>query len=129
MNFIVILPYYLRWHYTQALLDIGRLWKNFLIFIYTFFSIPTLLRTLFSPWQRMGDAYVKGEEVGDMFKTFIFNTIMRGVGFVARSIFIIIGVIGIVLGICAGILVYIAWIFLPVVLVKLVLFGISELRI
>ncbi len=127
MNFLAILPQYVRWHYTTALVDLGRLWKNILKFIYNFFSIPTLLGSLLSPWERMGDEHRKGESAEDWVKTIIFNTIMRGVGFVVRSMFIVMGIICLALGCLLGIGLYALWILLPVVWFKILLFGINEL--
>jgi hypothetical protein len=129
MDFILIFPSYVRWHYSRGLRDSVRLWRTFLTFIYDFFSIPLLLANLFSPWQRMSDEHRKGESVGDMAFTLIFNVIMRAVGFVMRAIFIIAGIIGLVVGTVVGIVLLAAWIMLPVIIAYLLLIGMRQLSI
>ena len=117
MDFFLILPYYFKWHYSQALVDIKNIWKNFLVFVYNFFSVPTLLFSLFSPWQRMQEGLPKGFGLEEAFGMIVVNTLMRLVGAFVRSIFIVIGTVSLVLCLCFGIIVYCFWIVLPVVVI------------
>ena len=117
MNFFLIVPQYISWHYSQAFRDIKSIWKNILLFLYHFFSIPVLLKTLFSPWQRVHDSYGGGG--GSFLETIIFNTIMRAVGFFVRLSFILIGCTSIVFVAVFGLAFYIAWLFLPLILIAL----------
>ena len=117
MGFILILPYYLKWHYSQAFLDLKNIWKNFLVFLYNFFSIHTLLFSLFSPWQRMKENYSKNDlsfegTVGNL----IVNIIMRLVGAVVRLLFIVIGIVSIILCLVLGVIIFCAWILLPFII-------------
>ncbi len=64
-------------------------WKNLLKYAYNAFSIPLLLRTLFSPWQMdkgEGSKFVFAERVA-------FAIFTRLLGFIARAILIILGLI------------------------------------
>ncbi len=123
MNFFIIFPYYLAWHYGRAFSNIGNIWKNYFIFIYNFFSIKTLLITLFSPWRRMGDEYREHSSLGDIAGTFVVNTLMRCVGAVMRLIIIIIGILVLLFSVVLGLAVLVIWLFLPAVLGYLVYFS------
>ena len=117
MNFFLILPYYLLWHYSQAFLDLKNIWKNFLVFLYNFFSIPTLIFSLFSPWQRMQESYSKNDlSFEGTFGNMIVNTIMRLVGAIARLLFIVIGIVSIILCLVLGVVIFCAWILLPFII-------------
>ena len=126
MNLFLVLPYYVRWHYSTAFIDIKNLATNFISFIYTFFSIPLLLRSLFSPWRRFSDSYGKQESI---FETLIFNVIMRFVGVFVRLLFIVMGVALLVIVICLSVLVFLTWLLLPFVIIYAFLFGVRGIII
>ena len=124
MHVFLALPYYLAWHYSEALNDMRRIWKNFFVFLFNFFSISLLIRTLFSPWHRMQENYTKIE---DFFGNLIVNTLMRIVGAVIRLIFIIMGVISLVLCAVLGLVALAFWLVLPFLLIYTFLQGINLL--
>lgn len=110
MNLILVLPFYIRWHYTTALLDIKDIWVSFLLFFYNFFSIPTLFSTLFSPWMKIHDTYNINQSLLD---AFVFNSLIRVFGVIVRSSFILLGVLLLLLTFAFGLGVFILWFFLP----------------
>lgn len=124
MHIFLALPYYLSWHYTDALTDMRRIWKNFFIFIWNFFSISLLVSTLFSPWHRMQESYGRIE---DVFGNFVVNTMMRLVGAVVRLIFIIMGTFSLILCAVLGVAALIFWLVLPFILIYTFLQGINLL--
>lgn len=126
MDFLLVLPYYLVWHYGRAYFDIKSLWKNFLIFVFHFFSIPVLLRTLFSPWQRMHDGYGPQNPI---FETLIFNTIMRVVGAVIRLVFILIGSLCLLACFVIGFVFLILWFLFPFIMLSMFSWGIKQIFI
>ena len=64
-------------------------WKNLVIYAFNAFSVPLLLKTLFLPWKMDKDA---GGHLSFLEKT-VFFIFSRVLGFVARTIFIITGLI------------------------------------
>ncbi len=121
MGFFLVIPYYILWHYGLALKDIKNIWFSFIAFIYKFFSIPILLSTLFSPWERIQDS-----QNSPFFESFIFNSLMRAVGVVVRSFFILIGLFFIVSIFILGLIFYVIWFFLPFMILNIAIWGISE---
>jgi len=113
MNFLSIIPYYLSWHYSQGILGYFNLWKNFLWFLWNFFSIKILLRTFFQPFKRLKEKYHGGLDVENFLSTLIITTIMRLVGMVLRAVIIVIGIVVVVIFIVGGLLGFLAWLVLP----------------
>jgi hypothetical protein len=124
MNFFLIVPYYVVWHYGHAYSDIKSVWTNFLVFIYNFFAIPVLISTLFSPWMRIHDLYGPRSSI---FETFMFNSMMRVFGIFVRLIFIFLGTVSLLFVVLFGIAFYIVWLLLPFILFGFWLWGFKEL--
>lgn len=127
MSLILVLPYYIIWHYSLALSDMIRIWKDFFVFIFNFFSIENLLSSLFSPWQRLQENYSEKFSLEGTIGTIVLNTTMRIVGAVVRLIFITIGIISLFLCFCLGVIAFCLWFLLPFILVFIALNGITLL--
>ena len=113
---------YLIWHYSRAFRDIVSLWYNVVWFITHFFSIPLLLRTLFSPWKRMTTTR---EQFGieDMAQTFVFNLMSRVVGFFVRGVLLLMGFAALLTLILGLVVFLIVWLLLPFIGVLSLLWG------
>jgi hypothetical protein len=115
MNPVLIFTGYVRWHYGKAFIAISVIWKNFLWFVGHFFSFALLLKTLFSPWKRMGEEYQhEGFHPSTFFQTLIVNTIMRIVGVFVRLIVILIGILFFAFVFIFGLLFIAFWIVAPI---------------
>jgi len=125
-----VIPSYLAWHYSEALKDITRIWTNFLWFIANFFSLTLLLRTFFSPWQRLTEGRAReGFHAEDIAEAIMTNTIMRLVGMLMRSIAIILGITMLLIVFCAGIAFYAVWLLLPVLATTSFVYGLMLLTL
>lgn len=124
--FRLILSYFI-WHYTVALKDFFNLSKNFLWFIFHFFSISVLLKTLFSPWQKLDESYKRGFNLNAIFETFVVNVLMRIVGFFIRITMIVVGTLTWIITLATSIVTFMVWIFLPFVITILFISGIKLL--
>jgi hypothetical protein len=116
MNAILFLPNYFRWHYTKGVKDLINNLFFAIHFIADFFSIPILFKTLFSPWERMGEGYRSGFHPKEIMSSFLINSIMRAFGFFVRAGVLIIGFLSLVLGMILGLIVLIIWLVYPIIL-------------
>jgi len=123
MSPFVIFPYYLAWHYTFAIRDFFGIWGNMIWFTYQYFSIPILLKTLFSPFKRLKEYSKGGLDIGSFFEALVVNTIMRLVGFILRSVVILIGLISLSISILLGLAAFFLWLILPVLIIFLMITG------
>jgi hypothetical protein len=114
---------YMKWHYTKAIQDLVRIVFNFVWFFYELFSITIFLKTFFSPFRRLGEGYGNMLNLSLLFQTFILNTLMRFVGVLLRSVFILLGCFFIIFSIAVGTAFLVAWVLTPLLLLFLLIFG------
>ncbi len=93
------------------------MWKNLLVFNMNYFSIRFLLRTLFAPWKKYTFSYGRGFDAGRFLDTLVFNVFSRLIGFIIRTLIIIIGLIAQVMIFVLGILIMMAWILIPLLII------------
>lgn len=118
---------WLSWHFFDVPRSILIAWKNFLRFNLNYFSIPLLLKTLFSPWRRYQFTYGKGFDIGRYFTVFFSNLIFRLLGAVMRGFLIIIGLLVEIFIIFAGAILFFGWLVLPAILIAGLIFGFKVL--
>lgn len=123
MLFTYVVHHYILWHYTTALGEILHLAKNFIWFFTNFFSIPALLRSLFSPWKRMTEGRGDRFSLEDIAGYLIINFLSRLVGAIMRFIIILIGLLFLTVVVLITILTYVFWIFAPALLLVSLLYG------
>ena len=107
---------YLKWHYVQGLRELFGVAGNFLWFVSQFFSFGLLLKTWFAPWKRMGEKYQGGLDFGALASSIIVNSLMRGFGFVSRTIVLAVGAVSYVAIAVFSFFVFFIWILMPVIL-------------
>ena len=128
MVIFTLIRNYFQWHYTLAFVDIFHIWRNITNFLFNFFSIPILIRTFFSPWRRLhADRETEGFDLVDSLSTSFVNLIMRIVGALMRSMLIIVGLFAVTVSIVGGIIFFIIWTFMPVIIIVLCAAGIHLL--
>ena len=115
----------LIWYFKDMSQAILRVWVNFLNFNLNYFSLPLLLKTLFSPWHRYRYFYGRTFEVWHNIEVFVFNMMSRIIGAVLRICLIILGLAVEVLIIFIGLIVLLAWLVLPLFLLFALIFGLE----
>jgi len=118
-----ILFQYLTWHYVDQVRGILLAWKNFLRFNLNYFSISLLFKTLFFPWRRYQWSYGRGFDIGRFFQVLFSNLTSRVIGATIRFFLILIGVAAEIFIVLAGIIVFLGWLLLPVLLLAGLWFG------
>ena len=113
-----------RWYYGEAVKDVLTGWRNYIIFSLNYFSIPLLLRTLFSPWRRDITKKPRGLDVQRIFEYVAFNSISRGLGFLVRFFTIIAGIIFSLVVVISGFVFFVIWLILPFAIAGLLILAI-----
>jgi len=108
---------WLVWHFLEVPKNILRIFKGFLLFNFSYFSVPFLLKTFFTPWRKYKESYGRGFDLKRYLEAFIFNSTSRILGAIVRTVIILIGLIFEVFIFIAGIAVFLIWIFLPILLI------------
>ena len=111
------------WQFLEMPGNILKAWRNFLKFNLNYFSIPLLLKTLFSPWRRYRMSYGKGFDIGRYFSVFFSNLIFRILGAMMRVFLIMIGLLAEIFLIFAGAFIFLGWLVLPAILIAGLIFG------
>lgn len=127
MKFPFLFLNYIAWHYSTAISDLVVNLKNLLKFVIDFFSLPDLVKTLFSPWRRMGEAYPDRFDPTAFMTALVINTMMRIVGFVMRLIVLAVGLVALVVSVLLAVSFFIIWLFIPLVVFALIVYGLFYL--
>jgi hypothetical protein len=107
---------YIKWHYGQGLRELFGVAGNFLWFVSHFFSFKLLLKTLFAPWKRLGETYGGGFDLSAFASAIIINSLMRAVGFVSRTLVLLVGLLSYLLVLVFSFFIFIIWILAPAIL-------------
>lgn len=107
--------------------DLAKGWKNILLFGLEYFSLPLLLKTLFSPWRRIQWSSGKGFSIGNFVQTAISNLISRILGALVRSFLIAAGIVAEGVLFIGAFLSLAAWFLLPFGIIYGFSYGLSIL--
>lgn len=114
---------YLVWQFYDIPKKLIFVWQDLLLFNLNYFSITLLLKTLFSPWRRYQWLYEKGFNFKKYFETLFSNLISRILGFIVRSLFILLGLVTEIVIFFLGLIALFSWLLLPLILLSGFIFG------
>jgi hypothetical protein len=114
---------WLAFHFFDAPKGILLAWRNFLIFNLNYFSVLVLFRTLFSYWQKYSWEYPKGFDLAVYFEVALSNFISRILGAIMRIILIFVGILIEVFIFLAGLITFLLWLILPVIIIFGIYYG------
>ena len=127
MLFTTIIRHYLLWHYTEAYKELFSVSKNLIWFVISFFSIPQLLKTLFSPWRRIVEEKKKSWNFEDFASRIVINIISRIIGAIMRLIVIGIGLVFLFATLAISVITCVLWVFMPIIIIGCFVLGITYL--
>lgn len=79
-----------------------------------YFSVGTLLKTMFSPWRQNISAARQDQAIQAKFNAFIDNIISRLVGFTVRVFALVAAVVTLVIVFVFNLIIILAWPFIPI---------------
>lgn len=120
-----IISLWLTWHFIEMPKFLLGVWKNYILFALNYFSVPTLLLSLFSPWRRYKWNYPKGFDIGGFFSTVISNAFSRFLGALMRIVLIIVGILFQLFVIFAGLIIFLFWVLIPFIIIAGILFALT----
>ncbi len=115
MFFVSVLQHYLLWHYGYALVLYVRIYRNLAWFVTEFFSMSTLVRTLFSPFRRITEPPSRIFDIAAWSSAFIINTLSRILGACIRASLLLCGVTTLSLLTFVSLTGYAFWLIAPIV--------------
>ncbi len=122
-----MLVQYFSWHFLDVPRELLKAWKNYIRFFLHFFSLPILLKSLFSPWHGITWSYGRGFSFSRYAETIISNGFSRAIGFFLRLFLIVFGLVLELAVLIMGFLILIIWFLLPLIIIFLFIFGIRLL--
>jgi len=125
MDILIFLQDYIIWHYGRAVRDFFAIAEDLLWFVYHFFSLPVLTRTLFSPFSRIHTTGFSVLAIEASLQNIALNFISRAVGFLLRSIVISAGIVSLMVMAPLLAATLILWLFLPLIILFLLIFSIG----
>ena len=111
-----ILIQYLIWYFWEVPGKILEALRNFLLFNMNYFSIPLLFKTLFSHWRRYRWSYKGGFSPARYIEVYFSNLISRILGAIVRTVLILLGLLVEIFILLGGIIVFLGWLFLPLLM-------------
>ena len=102
------------WWYTDGWKQAARNVRARLVSLYDYFSIDILLKTLFSPFRQISAGRIDGP-IAVQIRAFGDRLLSRIIGFVVRSVVMVIGTLAIAAAVVVGGLYLLAWLFVPAI--------------
>jgi hypothetical protein len=113
---------WLLWQFYQMPKFLLQVWNNYFVFATNLFSLPLLLKTLFSPWRKYKWGYPKGFDLVEFLNTLISNIFSRFLGALMRIALIIAGIVLQIFVAVAGLIIFVAWLMIPFIIIAGFLF-------
>lgn len=122
-----ILYLYFFWYFVEIPKFLLYIWKNIIDFIFDYFTIYGLSKTLFWPYKRYRLYAIRPFNIGNFFERISFNFFSRAIGFFLRIGTISLGLICEIIVLILGLVLFIFWLILPFILIYLIYAGINTI--
>jgi hypothetical protein len=119
---------FMRWYVTEMPRRIVAAYRAYASAFLEVFAFAFLLKTLFSPWKNITDAYpTKGLNLNQIAQTFTLNCTARAIGFVMRIATIFAGLVVELLCLVFFCAVFALWVLYPLLVVPAVFYLLASL--
>lgn len=115
MNAVLVSLEFLGWLYSGGIKEFSKAWVNIHWFLYHFFSVPELIRTLFSPLKRLKESYRGGFDPEKFFSALAVNIIMRITGFITRLFILFAALCAQITALVLGMLFFVFFLATPII--------------
>jgi hypothetical protein len=112
-----ILISWFLWQFYEMPKFLFEVWNNYFVFATNLFSVPLLLKTLFSPWRKYKWQYPRGFDIGEFFSTLISNFFSRILGAMMRIVLITVGILFQIFVAIAGLIIFLGWLLIPFIVI------------
>jgi len=114
---------YFKWWYGRGLREVWLIVKALFLRLFDTFSFDLLFKTLFAPWKR---DIVSGEglSLNDRMRAHLFNLISRLIGFIIRSVILVLALAFFVIYWILAVVVLLVWLGYPLIILALIYYGI-----
>ncbi len=119
--------FFIKWQLFYSNILFLKTWFEFLKFGINAFSIPLLLKTFFSPWHRYMTSYPKGMDPIGALNSLFGNMMSRIIGMILRVIFILLGLVFEVFIFVVGLVLFLIWASMPILIFYLLFLGLTFL--
>lgn len=117
-----IFSLWLVWHYYKVPNFLLEAWNNYIFFALNYFSLPILLKSLFSPWHKYRWNYPKWYELAEFLSTLVSNVFSRLMGALVRTFLIVVGILFQIFVVVVGAVVFLLWILIPFIVLAGLIF-------
>ncbi len=114
-----ITAYYFAWHYSRGITDYLRNWMNLVWFLWHYFAVGLMLKTLFATFRRIETPKRPGFHPDDMAGDMVVGMLMRLIGFFMKSVIILVALIALLFVLVGGALLFMLWLCAPLTLIVL----------
>jgi hypothetical protein len=104
---------WMAWQFIDTPRFIIRIWRNFLVFNFNYFSIGVLFRTLFAYWHKYRWQAPSGFSIGKYLEAAASNLVSRVLGAIMRTFLIILGLLFEILILIGGLISLSLWLISP----------------
>jgi len=125
MFFAAIIRDYFVWHYTRAWFELWGVWRNSLWFVVHFFSLPQLTRSWFAPFRRITEKRGETFDLEALAGFVVIGLLSRLIGTLVRTMIIAIGLSVLGLALIGGVVTYLLWALMPVLIIAILGMSIS----
>lgn len=112
-----IIVEWIVWHFWEMPKFLVLVWNNYITFAINYFSLPQLLKTLFSPWRRNAWKFPKTFDIQEYANVIVSNIFSRIIGFILRIALITAGAVFQIFVLIAGFIVLLLWILIPFIII------------